>query len=263
LTLAVRHAVPAAGAAGLALALLMGGHLISPHAADAAARAQLGALQGKTILVDPGHNGGNARHADEIARLVPAGRGRRKACDTTGAATASGYPEPRFTWRLAVALRTILTQAGAHVVLTRDGNGGVGPCVNERAAIGNRAHADAAVSIHADGGPPGGRGFHVIRPPATGDTRPIAAASLRLAHALHAALRHDVPEIPPADYIGRNGYDVRDDLGGLNLSTRPKVFLELGNMRNARDAVLLTSPTEQRKLAAAIADGLARFVAAS
>ena len=39
---------------------------------------------------------------------------------------------------------------------------GVGPCIDKRAQIGNRVHSDAAVSIHADGGPSSGRGFHVI-----------------------------------------------------------------------------------------------------
>ena len=37
---------------------------------------------------------------------------------------------------------------------------------------------------------------------------------------------------PYSDYLGEEGIDVRTDLGGLNLSTVPKVFLEVGNMRN-------------------------------
>jgi len=32
---------------------------------------------------------------------------------------------------------------------------------------------------------------------------------------------------------GKDGIDVRNDLGGLNWSTIPKVFIETGNMRNA------------------------------
>ena len=45
--------------------------------------------------------------------------------------------------------------------MTRSTDTGVGPCVNTRAAIGNAAGADAAVSIHGDGGPVSGRGFDV------------------------------------------------------------------------------------------------------
>ena len=51
--------------------------------------------------------------------------------------------------------------SGARVVLTRTSDTGWGPCITERAAIANRAHADAAISIHADGGPATGRGYHV------------------------------------------------------------------------------------------------------
>jgi N-acetylmuramoyl-L-alanine amidase len=45
-----------------------------------------------TVVLNPGHNGGNAAHQGEINRLVPAGYGDRKACDTTGTSTNAGYP---------------------------------------------------------------------------------------------------------------------------------------------------------------------------
>ena len=67
-------------------------------------------------------------------------------------------------------------------------NTGIGPCVDKRAAIGNAAHADAVIAIHADGAPPSGRGFHVIYPPDVGSTAPIYQSSLRLAHAVHDAI---------------------------------------------------------------------------
>ena len=41
---------------------------------------------------------------------------------------------------------------------------------------------------------------------------------------------------PYSDYLGDEGIDERTDLGGLNMSDVPKVFLEVGNMRNADDA---------------------------
>jgi N-acetylmuramoyl-L-alanine amidase len=53
---------------------------------------------------------------------------------------------------------------------------------------------------------------------------------------------------------------VRGDLGGLNLSTVPKVFIECGNMRNARDAASLTDPAWRQDAAEGIADGLTAFL---
>src|SRR2546421_12382886 len=115
-------------------------------------------LLGKTIAVDPGHNGANWSHPAEIDRVVDAG-GFRKACDTTGASTNDGYTEAAYNFDVAMRLARILRREGATVVLTRTSNDGVGPCIDERAAIGNDARADAAISIHADGGPPRGRGL--------------------------------------------------------------------------------------------------------
>jgi N-acetylmuramoyl-L-alanine amidase len=59
-----------------------------------------------------------------------------------------------------------------------------------------------------------------------------------------------------------DGIQPRDDLGGTNLSTVPKVFIECANMRNATDATLLTSPAWQARAARAIAAGLTTFLRA-
>ena len=223
------------------------------------AHSQRSPLAGATIAVDPGHNGRNWAHPDQINRLVDAGT-LRKACDTTGTATASGYTEPAFTFDVALRLRRILGRAGAKVVLTRSSNAGWGPCITERAAIGNRARADAAVSIHADGGPSSGRGFHVIYPtPVRGLTNDIAKPSKCLALAMRHAYRAGTG-LPPATYLDGSGLSMRSDLGGLNLSDVPKVFVETGNMRNRHDARLLESGAFRERIARAIAAGLARFL---
>jgi N-acetylmuramoyl-L-alanine amidase len=214
-----------------------------------------GVLAGKTVVIDPGHNGGNASHPAEIGRLVDAVT-ERKPCDTTGAATNDGYPESAFTLDVSQRLERLLEAAGARVVLTRTNDSGVGPCITERAAIGNRAQADAAVSVHADGGPAGGRGFHIIEPALVrGHTEPILAPSHRLALALRSSYAAGTG-MPRSTYIGHDGLDVRSDLGGLNLSTVPKVFIECGNMRNATDAPLLKSADFRQRAAQALFNGL-------
>src|SRR4029078_6773246 len=77
----------------------------------------------------------------------------KKPCDTTGTETNDGYTEPAYTFDIAVRMRSLLEAAGAHVVMTRPDNAGVGPCITERADIGNRAHAAAGIAIHAERGP--------------------------------------------------------------------------------------------------------------
>jgi N-acetylmuramoyl-L-alanine amidase len=220
----------------------------------------LSAVRGKTITVDPGHNGGNFSDPSYINKSVFVGNGY-KACDTTGTATDNGYTEAAYNFDVATRLAAILRASGANVVLTRLDNRGVGPCVTQRAAIGNQAHADAAISIHADGGPPGGRGFHVIEPaPITGYNTAIVVPSARLA----LDVRRDYQAatgMPFSTYAGSKALETRSDLGGLNLSTVPKVFIETGNMRNGTDAAMLQSADFRQKVAQGIAQAFADYLA--
>jgi N-acetylmuramoyl-L-alanine amidase len=192
---------------------------------------------------------------------VPAGYGEYKACDTTGTTTNAGYPEHAFNWDVALRVRTILRAQGIRVVLTRPDDSGVGPCVDERAAIGNHANVAAVVSIHADGAPSSGHGFHVnqdSRRP-DGATAGVAQRSVALGQAVHAALVRS-SGLVPSTYIGTNGYYYRSDLAGLNLARRPATFLELGNMRNAGDADLQSSATGRARIADAVAAGILAFL---
>jgi N-acetylmuramoyl-L-alanine amidase len=219
-------------------------------------------LAGRTVLLDPGHNPGNAQHTSEINRTVDIGNSR-KACDTTGTATDSGYAEASFTLDVARRARKLLEAEGAKVVLTQDGDRPWGPCITERAAIGNRAQADAAISVHADGAPATGHGFHVILPARVvdgkADTTPITGPSRTLGLLLRDRFTAATGE-PFSTYLGKDGIDVRGDLGGLNLSTVPKVFIECGNMRNAVDARHLTDSAWRQRAARGIADALTAFI---
>jgi N-acetylmuramoyl-L-alanine amidase len=221
-------------------------------------------LAGKTVVIDPGHNPNNRDHAAAISRSVSIGTGR-KACDTTGTATASGYSEAEFTLDLARRVRVGLLKKGAAVELTHNGRRPWGPCVDSRARAGNQADADAVVSLHADGAPAGSRGFHVILPESVNegaaDTRPIVGPSRSLGRELADAFRKFTGS-KPASYAGDGeGTDTRGDLGGLNLSRVPKVFLECGNMRDPRDAADLTDRDWRARAARGVVEGVAGYLA--
>ncbi|GAA2729283.1 N-acetylmuramoyl-L-alanine amidase [Actinocorallia aurantiaca] len=211
-------------------------------------------LEGKTVVLDPGHNGGPLKGGQ-----VFVGNGY-KACDTSGTSTNAGYSEHAFTWDTAKRLQKVLQEQGAKVVLTRQDDKGSGPCVDERAAIGNKNKADAVISIHADGAAPGGRGFHVIKPKLVkGLNDGIVAPSSKLGDAVRDAYKSGTG-MPYATYLGDDGITVRDDLGGLNLSKVPKIFIETGNMRNKTDAAKLSDPEFRQRMAVAMATGLTRYL---
>ncbi|MET9567968.1 N-acetylmuramoyl-L-alanine amidase [Streptomyces virginiae] len=235
----------------------------TPAAAPVPAPAK-GPLAGRTVVVDPGHNTGNFKHTAEIDQQVDIGT-NRKECDTTGTTTNSGYMEAEFTMDVSKRLRAALEAQGAKVVLTHEtGDRAWGPCITERARIGNDAKADAVVSVHADGVSAGSRGFHVILPAkvkgGAADTAKIVEPSRELGERIAGNFARSTGSAP-ANYLGGGtGLVVRDDLGGLNLSTRPKVFIECGNMRDAKDAAQLTSPEWRQKAAQGIADGIVGFL---
>lgn len=217
-------------------------------------------LAGRTVVVDAGHQLGNAEHLRQIQRLVDAG-GFEKPCNTTGTQTDDGYPEATFTFAVAQRLARLLRSRGARVTMTRDRNSERlwGPCVDVRGTAGNatghRRGADAKVSIHGDGSAGGGRGFHVIVP-----ARPAThGASERLGEATGRALRRHGFET--STYVATDdGMVARDDLATLNLSRTPAVMVELGNMRDAHDAAVMRSARGQRRYARALARGVQEFL---
>jgi N-acetylmuramoyl-L-alanine amidase len=219
-------------------------------------------LAGRTVVIDPGHQLGNHNFPRKINRLVEAG-GFKKPCNTTGTATNGGFPEATMAWRVSRLLRARLVDLGANVVMTRSSNreDRWGPCIDERGRRGNALPADLKISVHGDGSTSSGaHGFHVIAPT---DRRPwthdIYRSSKQLAVATRASLRG--VGVPVANYTaGGDGLDFRSDLGTLNLSDIPTVMVELGNMRDARDARRMTTSAGRATYARALSDAVRRFL---
>ncbi len=212
------------------------------------------------VVIDPGHNGANGANPGIINSIVDAGFGETKACNTTGTSTNAGYPEHDFTWAVATDLKPLLEAQGVTVILTRDSDDGVGPCVNKRAAIGNDANADAVVSIHGDGVlSDGATGFYVM----TAVRQPAGPAMAAQSDALARSMRDGLVSagLSPSNYLGNDGLWNRDDLAGLNLSTRPTVMIESGNMRASSDAALMSSAAGQQQFAEGYANGILAYLA--
>ena len=218
----------------------------APHAAAG--------LTGMAVFLDPGHN---AVNDSSITQQVPNGRGGTKQCNTSGAATDDGYPEHAFNWAVVGLINDSLNQMGVSTQLSRDSDNSVGPCVDQRAALANAMHPDAIVSIHADGGPASGSGFHVnYSSPPLNDVQ--AGPAVQLAHTMRDSLVQ--AGLHPSTYIGSDGLYGRDDLAGLNLAQYPAVLVELGNMKNADEAARMESADGRAKYAAAVTQGIVAYL---
>lgn len=217
-------------------------------------RAQPISIAGAIVFLDPGQNGAND---DSINRQVPDGRGGTKECQTIGSSTNDGYPEHTFNWDVVLRIRAALTALGVRTAMSRGDDTSLGPCVDERAALANALQPDAIVSIHADGGPPTGRGFHVNY-----SAPPLNQAQAGLAVQLARITRDQLVAsgVPPANYVGTDGLYGRADLADLNLAQYPAILIELGNMKNPADTTLIESPDGRAKYAAAVVNGIAGYL---
>jgi N-acetylmuramoyl-L-alanine amidase len=234
-------------AAGLLVAASVA---IAPSALAAPAN-----IAGMIVFLDPGHNGANDA---SITRQVPNGRGGTKDCQASGTSTDDGFPEHTFTWQTVLRIRAQLNQLGVRSAMSRGNDDALGPCVDERAEMANNLRPNAVVSIHADGGPATGRGFHVnYSAPPLNLTQ--AGTSVKFAQTMRDQLA--ASGIPAANYIGTNGLYGRADLAGLNLAQYPSVLVELGNMKNPADSALMTTPEGQQKYADAVVKGVVAFLA--
>jgi N-acetylmuramoyl-L-alanine amidase len=216
-------------------------------------RASAG-VAGTSVFLDAGHNAVNDA---SINQQVPNGRGGTKPCQTSGAATNSGYPEHAFNWAVVGLVNESLRQMGVNTALSRDNDNSVGPCIDQRAVQANAMHPDAIVSIHADGGPASGSGFHVnYSSPPLNDVQ--AGPAVQLAHTMRDALVQ--AGFHPSTYVGSDGLYGRDDLAGLNLAQYPAVLVELGNMKNADEAARMESADGRATYAAAVTQGIVAFL---
>ncbi|GFG53947.1 N-acetylmuramoyl-L-alanine amidase [Mycolicibacterium agri] len=236
------------GATAAACLLIAASTLASPASAAPAN------IAGMIVFLDPGHNGAND---SSISRQVPTGRGGTKNCQESGTSTNDGYPEHSFTWETTLRIRQALTGLGVRTAMSRGNDTGLGPCVDERAAMANALKPNAIVSIHADGGPPTGRGFHVLysSPPLN---QVQAGPSVQFAQIMRDQLR--ASGLVPSTYVGTDGLNPRSDIAGLNLAQYPSVLVELGNMKNPADAALITTPEGRQKYADAVVRGIAGFL---
>lgn len=212
-------------------------------------------LTGKTIVIDPGHS--NGQH---LTNKVPDGRGGSKICNTSGTATNSGYPEHTATWEVALILQAELQEKGATVHLTKKDDHADKVCVDRRGQIPNEKHADAFLSIHANGSQSSApHGFFVMvsNPPLNSAQ---GEPSRKLARAVSEGLRG--AGLTPSTIFGADPAP-RSDLATLNFAKVPAVMVELGEMRNPQDAQRLSSPQGQQQYASGLAKGIISFLSTS
>ena len=182
-----------------------------------------GALEGKLVVVDPGHGG------HELGAVY------------------DGYDEKNITLQMGIKLRRALEHDGATVVMTRDRDVYVG--LNARPDLANELDADYFISIHnnSDHHPNVASGtmtfYHMQEP-----------SSKNLAMAVQKAV---------VKVSGLHGYGALSDstlynigLAVLRGSNMPAVLVEVAFINNRIDRAKLINPRFQKRVMTAIVHGL-------
>ncbi|RZL77745.1 MAG: N-acetylmuramoyl-L-alanine amidase, partial [Rhodococcus sp. (in: high G+C Gram-positive bacteria)] len=201
-------------------------------------------LTGKTVFLDPGHQG--TAHSENLQRQVDDGRGGTKDCQTTGMTTVDGVPEHTINWKVSELVRSSLESLGATVKTSRVDDTGWGGCVDDRARAASASGADVAVSIHADSTSTttdtDKHGFHLIVPTLPIPNAAADAAQSEGGRSASKLMRDSYVRagFDPANYSGVvDGIQERSDVAGPALTTVPLVFVEMGNGSNPDDAAVL------------------------
>ncbi|EGK09781.1 N-acetylmuramoyl-L-alanine amidase CwlD [Kroppenstedtia eburnea] len=189
-------------------------------------------LSGKVIVIDPGHGGYDG-----------------------GAVSRSGLQEKGVTLNISLLLRDYLQESGALVIMTREVDkdlAGTGyrrrkaADLMERARIVKTSGADAFISIHLNAIPSprwsGAQTFYY----------PTLEANKKLAESIQSELIRNLENTNrKARYSG--------EIYILKTSPVPTALVEVGFLSNPAEAELLGDEAYQKKLAAAIYNGLLRY----
>lgn len=175
-----------------------------------------------TVVLDPGHGGKDP------------------------GAASNGIREKDLNLTVAQLVGEDLAKRGAKVLMTRDTD--IFIELDDRPAVSNRAGADLFVSLHANSIPkPSVSGFEVYV------ENSASSASIAAAMAIASRLQ-EAGIYPYGPQPKRKAFRV------LTHNRRPSVLVEMGFLTNSADAARLLQSEYQKRLAVAIADGIADFL---
>ncbi len=200
------------------------GHTQRAHSSKT--QNSLQSLFGIKILLDPGHGGPDS-----------------------GTQGPTSYSEKTVTLMTAKLVRDQLVSRGATVYMTREEDKDVS--LQDRVAMINNIEPTISVSLHYNSLPDEGDAEH---------TQGFGAFWYNAqAHSLAVFMHNYI-----VNKLGRPSYGIFwDNLALTRPTSAPSILLELGFMSNPVEFEWVVNPQEQKKLAAAIAEGISEWIRVS
>lgn len=187
-------------------------------------------LEGKVIVIDPGHGGSDPGAIGKVLGVTDANVGL-----TVGQ-----------------KLRDLLEAEGATVIMTRDTDIRVG--LNDRPAMANKAEADLFVSIHANSttrSEPKGIQVYYYAPTTNANLYAQSFIRKDLASHVSSALQATT---------GTSSVVMTANYAVLRENDRPSILVETGFLSNAEEEALLAQDSYRQKLANGIYQGICNYL---
>jgi N-acetylmuramoyl-L-alanine amidase len=210
--------------------------------------AGTGPYSGKTITIDPGHQGPQASEEwsdPSMTTKVQRDNGTR--------GVATGNAEFLLTLDIGLKLKNLLEQDGVRVVMTRE-TSDIDLTDIMRAEIANNADSDLFLRVHCGDSPdPYKQGVDTICPANNQWTASFYENSKKSALFIE-------PELARSCGIDDLGVVARQGVPAFNWSRVPVVETEVGFLSNARDDALLADDQFRWKVAWGLRNGILKYL---
>ncbi len=208
-------------------------------------------VKGKLIVLDAGHQ----KKGNSSLEPIGPGASTKKAKVSSGTVgVATGTPEYSLNLKVAKKIKTELEKRGYDVKMIRTTNN-VNISNSKRAKKANNWGADAVIHIHANGSSNSSdKGVLMISP--TSKNRYSVKKLYKKCYKLSKYIGKAVCKSTGAK---NNGIWQTDTMTGINWSTVPVTYLEMGYMSNPSEDRKLSKTSYQKKIAKGVADGLDKY----
>lgn len=206
----------------------------------------------KLVVLDPGHQ---SKGNNEKEPVAPGSKEMKAKCSSGTYGPTSKLWEYELNLTVSFQLREALERRGYRVLMTRESHN-VNLSNIQRAQFANKAGADIAIRIHANGA--GDSSVSGVLTVCMTKNNPNCKGIYARSRSLSDAL---VKQICAKTGARSQGVWETDTMTGLNWSTVPVSIVEMGYMSNPTEDRNMATASYQKKIVNGICDGVDEYFA--